>query len=103
MSWIAVCNTGDVTEDFPKAVKVGEKELGIFKVEGEFFCLEDVCPHAYALLSDGFVEEGKVECPLHEAIFDIPTGKFESGPSCRDLQTFEVKVEGDEIFVKIEE
>lgn len=101
MSWLSVCKVGEVTEDVPFSVKQGEKEIGIFKVDDGFYAIEDVCPHAYALLTQGFVEGRTVECPLHEAIFDIPTGKLESGPGCRNLVTYPVKVEGDELLLQI--
>lgn len=47
----------------------------MYLLDGNYYALEDVCPHAYALLSQGFVDDGKVECPLHEALFDVRTGQ----------------------------
>jgi len=101
MSWLSVCKVDEVTEDVPFSVKQDEKEIGIFKVDDGFYAIEDICPHAYALLTQGFVEGRTVECPLHEAIFDIPTGKLESGPGCRNLVTYPVKVEGDELLLQV--
>ncbi|MBP6345765.1 MAG: non-heme iron oxygenase ferredoxin subunit [Neisseriaceae bacterium] len=101
MSWLPICKRQDISADMPKAVKVGEVEIGVFEVDGRYYGIEDVCPHAYALLSEGFVEGRTVECPLHEAIFDIPTGKLESGPGCRDLCTYPIKVEGDDVLVQM--
>ena len=71
MSWIGICDAQQVQEDFPFSGNIEGKEIGIYLIDGEYFALEDVCPHAYALLSQGFVEDGKVECPLHEAVFDV--------------------------------
>jgi len=75
MSWETVCKKNDIQEDFPYSAKVDGKEIGVYCIDGEYYALEDVCPHAYALLSQGFVEDGQVECPLHEAVFDIKTGQ----------------------------
>ena len=75
MSWIGVCDAEQVQEDFPYSGSIDGKEIGIYLIDGEYYALEDVCPHAYALLSQGFVEDGKVECPLHEAVFDVKTGQ----------------------------
>ena len=47
------------------------------------------------------MEDGTVECPLHEAIFDIKTGNLESGPGCRNLLTYPVKVEAGEIMISL--
>ena len=86
MSWIGVCDAEQVQEDFPYSGSIDGKEIGIYLIDGEYYALEDVCPHAYALLSQGFVEDGKVECPLHEAVFDVKTGQCLHGPGGRELQ-----------------
>lgn len=92
MGWIDVCDVEQVQEAFPFSGTVEGKEIGVYLVEGEYYALEDVCPHAYALLSQGFVEDGKVECPLHEAIFDIRTGQCLHGPGERNLNRYPVRV-----------
>ncbi len=98
--WHDVAAAGDVAEDTPLAVKVGEREIGIYALNGSYYALEDVCPHAYALLSQGFVDGEEIECPLHGAKFHIPTGKCTKEPADRDLAKYEVRVEGGRLFVK---
>jgi 3-phenylpropionate/trans-cinnamate dioxygenase ferredoxin subunit len=93
MVWTAVCGVDEVVEDLPKAIEVGDKKIGIFKIESNLYAIENVCPHAYALLTEGFIEDKTVECPLHEAIFNITTGELESGPGCRHLCTYPTRVE----------
>lgn len=92
MSWIGVCDIAQVQEDFPFSGNIDGKEIGIYLIDGDYFALEDICPHAYALLSQGFVEEGKVECPLHAAVFDVRTGQCLQGPGGRNLTRFPVRV-----------
>ncbi|WP_375057503.1 non-heme iron oxygenase ferredoxin subunit [Zobellella sp. DQSA1] len=101
MNWVSICKLGDISDESPLAVKVGNKEIGVFRVEGRLHAIEDICPHAYALLTEGFIEGRTVECPLHEAIFDIPTGKLQSGPGCRDLHIYEVRVDGDDVLLNM--
>ncbi len=45
MSWISVCQQGDVSEDEPKAVEVEGKKIGVFFVDENYFAIENVCPH----------------------------------------------------------
>lgn len=97
--WIEACRTDEVDEDLPKAVKLNGQEIGIFKLGDELFALEDVCPHAYALLSQGFVEGEEVECPLHGAVFNIRTGKCLRDIGERDVKTYAVKEEDGAVFV----
>ncbi len=100
--WTAAGSTGDVSEDMPLTVKVGDKEVGVYLLNGQYHALEDICPHAYALLSQGFVMDGQIECPLHAARFDITTGKCTAGPGGRDLKVYPLRVEGDRILVKVD-
>jgi 3-phenylpropionate/trans-cinnamate dioxygenase ferredoxin subunit len=100
--WHDVAAPGEVSEDMPLSVKVGEREIGVYSVNGQYCALEDVCPHAYALLSQGFVEGDEIECPLHGARFHIPTGKCTKEPGGRDLACYPVKVEGGRLYVKVD-
>ncbi len=99
--WHAVAATADVTEDQPLGVKIADKEIGLYKVGGEVYAIEDVCPHAYALLSSGCVDGDTVECPLHQACFHIPTGKCTHPPAERDLVVYPVRIDGNRVFVQI--
>jgi len=101
--WEKVGLLADMDEDEPLAVKLGGKEIGVYIVDGQVHAIEDVCPHAYTLLSQGFVDGEEIECPLHGAIFHIPTGKCLAEPAERDLETYDVRVENGEIFVKAPE
>ena len=99
--WHDVAASQDVTEDAPISVKVGEREIGIYALNGRYYALEDVCPHAYALLSQGFVEGEEIECPLHGAKFHIPTGKCTREPADRDLARYDVKLEAGRLLVNV--
>jgi nitrite reductase/ring-hydroxylating ferredoxin subunit len=102
VEWHDVAEPEQVAEDFPLSAKVGERDIGVFLVNGNYYALEDVCPHAYALLSQGFVEGEEVECPLHGARFHVPSGRCTKEPGGRDLKTFPVKVEGGRLYVGTE-
>jgi 3-phenylpropionate/trans-cinnamate dioxygenase ferredoxin subunit len=99
--WQAVGAASDVAEDEPLGVTVGDKRVGIFRIDGSLYAIDDICPHAFALLSQGFVEGEQVECPLHEALFHVPTGKCLREPAEDDVATYEVKEEDGRILVKI--
>lgn len=101
MSWVNVCNVSQVKEDFPFSTTVEGKEVGIYLLEGEYYAVEDICPHAYALLSQGFIEDGKIECPLHGALFDIRTGKCEREPGERDLVQYPLRVVDNNIQITV--
>ena len=58
--------------------------------DGEIFATDNICTHAYAKLSDGWIERGEIECPLHAGRFDIRTGKATAPPCADDLKTYPV-------------
>ena len=102
MPWQDVGGADEVTEDTPLAAKVNGRAIGVYVLGGRYYALEDVCPHAEALLSMGFVEGEEIECPLHGARFHIPSGKCTREPADRDLARYEVKREADRILVKVD-
>jgi NAD(P)H-dependent nitrite reductase small subunit len=101
-SWHRVAAAAEVKEGEAIPVNVGDMQIALCRVDGTIYAFENVCPHAYALLSDGFIEGNEIECPLHAARFEISTGQCLAPPADRDLVTYAVKVEGDEVFVGLE-
>jgi nitrite reductase/ring-hydroxylating ferredoxin subunit len=100
--WVRAAAKADVAEGKVLGVKVGGKDIAIYHLPGgEFRATENVCTHEYALLSEGWLENGCIECPLHAAQFDVRTGKALSTPADEDLKVFEVKVEGDTLMVMV--
>lgn len=100
-SWHRVAAASDVAEGQALPVRAGERQLALCRVDGALYAFDDVCPHAYALLSQGFIEGDEIECPLHAARFQISTGRCLCPPADRDLETFPVRVDGDEVFVRL--
>jgi nitrite reductase/ring-hydroxylating ferredoxin subunit len=102
MTWKAVAQVADVPSGGVKACRIDDIPLALYNVDGEFFATHDICTHAHACLSDGYLEDGKIECPLHQGLFDVRTGKALSGPVDEDLRTFDVQIQGDEVLVNVE-
>ena len=98
--WIDVGTRDQVDPDQPLAISIGDDKFGIYEVGGELHAIEDVCPHAAALLTQGFVDGCEVECPLHNAVFDITTGRHLRGETCRDVKTFPVRLVGATIQIQ---
>jgi len=101
--WLRVAALAEIADDAPLAVKLGDTPIALYRLDGRLYALDDVCPHEFALLSGGFVEAGAIECPLHQACFDIATGRCLSGPATVDLRTYAVKVDGGAVFVRTPE
>lgn len=90
-----------VTDDAPYAYEGLGKQIAIYRLEGQFYATDNVCPHAYALMTDGFVDGDTIECPLHGAVFNIRTGKCMGPPAESDLATYPVTVVENQIFLDL--
>jgi len=102
LEWIRVASTGDVADGEAKALEVMGLHLALYHVGGEWFCTDNVCTHAFALLTDGWLEEHVIECPLHAGQFDIRTGKGLGPPIDADIKTFPVRVEGEAVMIALD-
>jgi nitrite reductase/ring-hydroxylating ferredoxin subunit len=99
---VRVAARSDIAENTAKAVRVGDKEIALYHLPGgEFRATDNICTHEYAQLTDGWLEDGCIECPLHAARFDIRSGKALCAPADVDLAVFQVKAEGDDLLIKV--
>jgi nitrite reductase/ring-hydroxylating ferredoxin subunit len=101
--WLRVATLAELGEEAAFAARLGETPIALYRVGGEVHAIDDVCTHEFALLSQGFVEGGAVECPLHQACFDIATGRCLSGPATVDLKTYAVRIDGNDVYVRAPE
>lgn len=101
MAWHAVADADAVGEDEALGVKVGELPIAIVRTGGTLHAVHDVCTHQYALLSDGYVEDGCIECPLHQGRFDLATGAAQCAPVSEPITVYPVRVEGGRVMVEI--
>jgi naphthalene 1,2-dioxygenase system ferredoxin subunit len=98
-SWHRVAGTDEVEEGEILAVRIGERQVALYKIGGQIFATDNVCTHAYALLSDGWLDGTVVECPLHGGQFDVTTGEALSSPVERPLCTFPARVADGQVEI----
>ena len=100
-TWKHLCPAAKLSEGEPLGFQLDDLRIGLFKVDGEIFAMDDVCPHAFALLSTGFLEGHVVECPLHGVMFDVTNGECHSG-DYDDARVFQVEIREGEIYVNLD-
>ena len=99
--FVAVAKLHEVPVGGIKFVEINGTPIALCHVEGAFFAVGNVCTHDEGPLSGGTLEEYAVECPRHGARFDVRSGKVLCLPAAVPIPTYEVKVEGDDIKVKV--
>lgn len=97
---LGACNA--FSSEIPKRIEVeGLGPVIVSRVKGKYHAADDLCPHAAALLSEGFIEGGRIVCPVHFAEFDLSTGQpFNAPPGCGRLRCYETEVVGDDLFIR---
>lgn len=100
--FIAVAKVGAIPEGTGAAFPVGDKLVAVFNLGGgRYEALNDLCPHMGASLAAGTIEDGVVTCPWHAWRFRTSDGTWCDNPRIK-TDAFEVRVEGDEIQVRLE-
>ena len=84
-------------------IEIGLHPLAVaLDKEGAFHIIDDLCTHANARLSDGWLEEGCVACPWHGAQFDLQTGQALSLPATGQVKTYPVVIREDHLFTEMD-
>lgn len=81
-------------------VFLGDTPALLIRIHDQFLAIEDVCTHDGQPLTKGCIEGGAIVCPRHGARFDLVTGKALCMPATKPIQTFEVEVRGQKIYVR---
>ena len=99
--WIKAASRGHLGEGDVLGVVIGGKEIALYDLDGTLYATDDICTHAYAKLSDGWLDRGEIECPLHAGRFDVRTGEATAPPCTDPVKTYPVRLAGAEIQVRL--
>lgn len=99
--WYHIGSSEDFVEEQPVCRSIGGLEIAIFRFDGELFALDDRCTHGDARLSEGWVDGNCVECPLHQARFNLWTGEPETPPAWEPVKAYRLRVDGADVFIEI--
>mgnify|MGYP001164100350 CR=1 FL=1 len=100
MEFVKVGRATDVPSGTAKSYTLGARSVMVFNVNGEYYAVDDVCTHDEGELGDGELEDHEIECPRHGARFDIRTGEVKSLPAVMPIDTFTVRIEGEDIEIE---
>jgi nitrite reductase/ring-hydroxylating ferredoxin subunit len=99
--WVTVGALSKLAPGEMEGASVGDREIALYNLGGTVHATDNLCTHAFAYLTDGWLENDIVECPLHGGRFEVKTGKGMGPPIPCDVAVHEVRVVGDEIQVKL--
>jgi nitrite reductase (NADH) small subunit len=94
-----VADLGDVPAGDSSVIEVGGERIALFNLDGEYYALDNVCPHQGGPLGNGRVEDNCVYCPWHGWQFDVETGEHVQGEDT--VGTYEVVTDTDGIYIRV--
>jgi methylamine---glutamate N-methyltransferase subunit C len=97
-NFVEVLKTSELEDSKGTTVFVNERDIALYKYEGEFFALDNTCVHRQGKLGDGHMDGANVICPLHQWDYDVRTG-ISRWNSKEGVATYPIKVEGDSVMI----
>jgi 3-phenylpropionate/trans-cinnamate dioxygenase ferredoxin subunit len=101
--FVRVAKVTDLPDPGKLILEVEDSVVLLFRVDGRFYCIDDTCTHDGGPLSEGRLDGHAIACPRHGAKFDISTGQPLTMPATEPTLAHEVKVEGEDVYVRINE
>jgi nitrite reductase/ring-hydroxylating ferredoxin subunit/NTP pyrophosphatase (non-canonical NTP hydrolase) len=93
-----VAATSEIPAGEGRAFEVAERMVAIYNCDGQFFAIDDLCPHMGASLAAGHMENCIVACPWHAWRFDVRDGTWVDNPRIK-TDAFPIRIVQDRIQV----
>ena len=101
VKYIKVLKCDDLEIGKSAIIEVGEKEIALFNYKGDYYAIDNICPHRGAPLGEGRIEEGILICPNHEWRFELKSGWCPQNPEL-STEVYPIKVHEGKIYVRLE-
>ena len=101
MAYAKVGRVEDVPPGAVRVFDVRDREIALCNVGGDLYAIDNVCTHDGGSLDQGEVMGYEVECPRHGARFDVRSGEVTEEPAVLPIDTFPVRLDGDDIEIDI--
>jgi 3-phenylpropionate/trans-cinnamate dioxygenase ferredoxin component len=101
MAWIRAAGVAELKQRHVMEAIIGEEEIALYWVDDAAYATANICTHAFARLSDGYLDGDCIECPVHQALFDVKTGEALTAPASTAVKTYPCRIEGDDVLVEI--
>ena len=99
---VKVASVNELPTGEGKVVDTEGQPIALFNVDGIFSAIDNTCTHVGGPLGEGALVGDIVNCPWHDAGFNVKTGVCTGEPAASHAKSFPVKVEGDDVFVDLE-
>jgi 3-phenylpropionate/trans-cinnamate dioxygenase ferredoxin subunit len=96
--FIKVAKVPDVGLNQKVLVEYDDDEVGLINLDNAIYAISNICTHDDGPLLDGDLDGDCIVCPRHGARFNLKTGTF-TMPAMAPIPQYEVKIEGEDIYI----
>ena len=100
--WVEVAKRSDLPPGRGRTLRAGGRFIALYNDGGEFFAIDDSCPHQGASLGEGILHGGMVICPMHAWTFALRDGACLSVPELF-VGCYPTRLAGDAVQVELPE
>jgi 3-phenylpropionate/trans-cinnamate dioxygenase ferredoxin component len=101
--WVAACREDELADGGAISLPL-HPPVGVFRIGGAFYAIDDLCSHGEYLLSEGYVEpDCTVECIGHGALFSLSDGRALTLPATEDVQAHPTRVVDGVVEVEVDQ
>lgn len=97
--YVRVGTVSEVPQVGAEVFDVEDRRIAIYRLEDGLYAIDDICTHDGGPLAEGDVDGDQVICPRHGARFSIRTGAALTFPAVTPVDTYPVRVEGEDLLV----
>lgn len=99
--WLAVLPAAKLREGETRRVDFEDKGILLHRHASTVYAIASVCSHFGGPLEEGRFENGCVQCPWHDSVFDLRDGHVVHGPATFPQQRFEVREQAGQIEIRL--
>ncbi len=98
--WVKALNKSDVREGAGTLARIGDQLIAVFIIEGDYYAIDNTCPHRGGSLVEGELDGCVVSCPSHGWEFNVTTGESPVNPAAY-VKEFPIKLEGEDLLIEM--
>ena len=99
--WQAVLPASDLADGKPQRIDVDGQPVLLSRDGDAVYAISAVCAHAGAPLEEGKFDDGCVECPWHNSVYDLKTGAVIHGPTTYAQPAYNARIADGQIELRI--
>lgn len=101
MGWVRAARLDELPQTGGLPLTLESREIALFRAPEGVYAVSNRCPHAGALLHDGTLCEGVLECPVHGWKFPLADEARARLILVHELPQYPAEVRGEEVWVEL--